>query len=211
MICGFLGSITYTLAVFVPLPFRIDYLIFFIVGPFIIAGMYAIFQYLRTGRDSIALQLGTLFMVCAGIAITMMATMQGFIRGHYREARAGVEKEEEIDAVRQIFLAVDSTQQGLDMAFDVFVSTGTFLFALALVRQPRYGAWYGIPGMAVGALGLFLNALSFPIVNAGEAGYIDAAPFFGTFYGVLSVKFLWEWIQVERGKLQLPAQEPSHL
>lgn len=198
MVCGIIASVTYGLAIFVPLPFRVDYLIFFCVGPFMMAGMVGIFHYLSAERDSIALRLGTMFMICAGIAITMMATMQGMIRGHYREVISGAESDAVKQALRDEFYGVDTTQLGLDMAFDVFVSTGTFLFALALARHPRFGLWIGVPGMVVAATGLFLNAISFPEANAGNAGYIDPAPFFGTFYGALSLKFVWEWIAVER-------------
>ena len=203
IICGFLGCVCYGLAVWVPLPFRVSYLTFFAFGPFMIAAVVAIFHYLRSYHDGIALQLGAVFLVCAGIAVTMMTTMQGMIRGHYHEARAAAETEAEKQEVREHFRAVDTTQQGLDMAFDVFVSTGTFLLAVALVRQPRFGAWFGVPGMAIAAAGLFLNAISFPEVNAGDAGYIDPAPFFVVFYVVLSSKFLWEWIRVEKASSRL--------
>jgi len=205
MICGILASILYAMAIWVPLPFRISYLTFFAFGPFMIAAVVAIFHYLRSYHDGIALQLGVLFLVCAGVSVTMMATMQGMIRGHYREAYAAAASDAEKQVTRQRFVAVDSTQQGLDMAFDVFVSTGSFLLALALFRQPRFGPWFAVPGMIIAACGLGLNGVSFPTVNAGDAGYIDPAPFFGTYYGILSLKFVWEWIQVERGSVQLAA------
>lgn len=199
MICGIFACICYILAIFVSLPFRIDYLIFFAFGPFMIAATVGLYHYLRALHDGIALQLGVIFLGCAGITVTMMATMQGMIRGHYRESRALAETEiEKAEAITH-FLAVDSTQQGLDMAFDIFISTGSFLFAFALLKVPRFGVMYAGSGMLIAAIGLFLNAISFPEVNAGEAGYIDPAPFFGVYFSILSLKFVREWIRIERG------------
>ncbi len=190
--CGIPATICYGLSIGVPLPFKLDYLLFFAFGPFFLASVYAIYRYLRSKGEGIDLDMMLLFLIAAGISFTLMATMQGFIRGAYRDAMAAALDDEAREQVRIVFRHVDSTQQGLDMAFDLFISTGTFLLGLVLFRRRDYGPWYGLPGMIVAAGGLTLNLIAFPEVNAGSAGMIDPAPFFAVWFSVLALRFVWD-------------------
>ncbi len=192
VICGILASICYTLSTMVPLPFRIDYNLFFAFGPLLMASVFAIYHYLKAECESIALQMATIFLIAAGIAFTMMATMQGSIRHSFREEMSAVEADEARAEIRTRFLGVDSTQLGLDMAFDIFISSGTFLLGLALIRHPRFGWWFAIPAMAVAATGLTLNTITFP-ENSGVAGYVDPGPFFSVVYGLIVLQLIRCW------------------
>ncbi|MDH3745255.1 MAG: hypothetical protein OES47_09155 [Acidobacteriota bacterium] len=43
---------------------------------------------------------------------------------------------------RSILRGVSSTQLGLDFAFDIFVSMGTVLLGLQMLRHPRFASWF---------------------------------------------------------------------
>lgn len=189
VICGVLASICYTLSTMVPLPFRIDYNLFFAFGPLLMASVFGIYNYLKAERDSIALQIAALFLIAAGIAFTMMATMQGSIRHSFRGEMSAVVEEDARAEIRARFLGVDSTQLGLDMAFDIFISTGTFLLGLALAKHPKFGWWFAAPAMAVSAAGLILNTITFP-ENSGVAGYVDPGPFFSIVFGLIVLQLI---------------------
>ena len=189
VICGVLASVCYILSTMVSLPFRVDYILFFAFGPLLMASVFGMYNYLKAEKDSIALQMAALFLIAAGIAFTMMATMQGSIRHAFRGEMSAVVDDEARAEIRTRFLGVDSTQLGLDMAFDIFISSGTFLLGLALASHSRFGWWFAAPAMAVSALGLTLNTITFP-ENSGVAGYVDPGPFFSIVFGVIVVQLI---------------------
>jgi hypothetical protein len=46
---------------------------------------------------------------------------------------------------------------GLDVAWDLYVAVGTLLFAAVMLRRRMFGAWLGVPGVAIGAVLFALN------------------------------------------------------
>lgn len=195
IVCGVAASLCYWLSTGASLPFKWAYLLFFGFGPFLIAAVYGIYNYLKHDGDSIALQFATLFLIASGLAFTFMATMQGTIRGQHRQHAAALEDDAAKDSLRTVVRSVDSTQQGLDMAFDIFISTGTFLLGVALLGRKRFGWIFALPAMVIGAGGLTLNAASFPTINAGDAGYFDPGPFYGLFYIALTGQLVWVYFR----------------
>lgn len=84
-------------------------------------------------------------------------------------------------------MAGERVQLGLDVAWDVLLSAGTALFALALLRHPRFGLGFAIPGFAVAALLLALNLATFPEPPA-SSGLFDAGPLVGAWYLAIAVR-----------------------
>lgn len=70
---------------------------------------------------------------------------------------------------------------GLDVAWDLYVGVGTLAFAWCLLRHPAFRYWIGVPGMAIAAVLLGLNVLTFPL-PPGDAGAFDAGPLVGLWY-----------------------------
>lgn len=70
---------------------------------------------------------------------------------------------------------------GLDVAWDLYVGTGTILFALCMFRCRGLGAWLGTPGLLIGGLLLILNIVTFPKPPV-DAGLVDVGPLLGLWY-----------------------------
>ncbi len=51
---------------------------------------------------------------------------------------------------------------GLDVAWNVYIGLGTLLFAVALLRHPRFGLPFAVTGLVVAAVLLALNPYTFP-------------------------------------------------
>ncbi len=186
--CGFGAAVAYPLAVFVPLPALASYLVFSAFGPLLIVACVGLYVFLREQRDTVSLQLATLFLVCAGVMVTAMATMQGSIIFQIREFAAEADPSAR-EMWRSIFRATMSTQLGLDFGWDIFISVGTLLLAWNVAAHPRFWRGFGWAGMLIAAAGLTLNAITFP-ENSGVAGLVDPGPFFGAWFGLLVLALL---------------------
>jgi hypothetical protein len=82
---------------------------------------------------------------------------------------------------------------GLDVAWDVYVSIGTGLFALAMLKHPRFGKVFGGIGLVIAMFLLVLNLFTFPTPPA-DAGLIDLGP----------VVFLWYLVATVQAWRSLP-------
>jgi len=84
---------------------------------------------------------------------------------------------------------------GIDVAWDMFISTYMILFLFATVKVPSL-KWWGIISGVLGLLLMVFNVVTFPN-PPGESGLIDMGPFIAFFWLLLSVRTL---------SLRIPAQ-----
>ncbi len=184
---GIAAAIAYAFGVFIPIPLRPEYLFFMAFGPLFTISAVGMYVFLREHEDTVSLQVGALCLIAAGLMFTAMATMQGAIIFQIREFIAQGDQSQ-VDLWRTIFRGTMTTQLGLDFAFDMFVSVGTFLVAWNVAYHPRFKPVFGWLGMLIAATGLVMNAVTFP-ENSGEAGLVDPAPFFGVWFGAFALLF----------------------
>jgi hypothetical protein len=84
----------------------------------------------------------------------------------------------------------NALQLGADMAWDVFVLSGVTILGLAMLRHPRFSAWFGWVAIIIGCAGLMLNSATFPTPPA-EGQLIDIGPFVGIWFGAVVVRALF--------------------
>lgn len=146
------------------------------------------------------------FGFAAGIALTTIALHLGVLatvapRLGLLAAIANTVAAGELTAMLLVQLAVKATVAhpgsafvavwlGLDVAWDLFVGTGTVLLGVALWHHAAFRLVIAPAGIVVGVLLLALNSATFPAPPA-EAGLFDVGPFVGLWYVVLSVRVLW--------------------
>lgn len=187
--CGVVAGVLYPIGLLDLLPGRASHLAFMLFGPFFLASAAGTRHFYARARDAVSNDLAHLMLGLAGAAFTGMATMQMSIWTLVPRYRSGTP--EVAPAVWDAILAsVSTTQLGLDFAFDLFVSAGTVLLGWQVLRHPRLWAPYGALGMVIGVLGLAANVVAFP-KNPGDAGWIDPAPFFGTWLGLTALPVWW--------------------
>ena len=89
--------------------------------------------------------------------------------------------------VQQPEAALKAVWWGLDVAWDLYIGTGTILFALCMFRGRGLGAWLGVPGLLIGGPFLIFNIATFP--NPPDtAGLVDLGPLVGLWYLVVYVR-----------------------
>lgn len=89
--------------------------------------------------------------------------------------------------VQQPDAALKAVWWGLDVAWDLYVGTGTILFALCMFGRRGLGAWLAVPGLLIGSLLLIFNIATFP--NPPDTvGLVDFGPLVGLWYLVVYVR-----------------------
>ena len=189
--CGGSAFISYFLAAFAPFPDTLSLLLAFAFGPLFMLCSVGLYNVLKHWKDSINLRIAVLFNIVATAILTMMLvvqlTGQAFHR-QFSEADRGSVSEEQL---RWIFKEVNSIQLGMDLAWDIFISLGTFFFSLVMFNQPKMNKVISLFGMVFSVLLLVFNLAYFPS-PPGESGSIDFGPFVAMWYLVLLV-----WLAVK--------------
>ena len=99
--------------------------------------------------------------------------------------------------VQQADAALKAVWWGLDVAWDLYVGTGTLLFALCMFGRRGLGAWFAMPGLLLGSLLLIFNIATFP-KPPDTAGLVDFGPLVGLWYLVVYVRLGLSSILLER-------------
>jgi hypothetical protein len=89
--------------------------------------------------------------------------------------------------VQQPDAALKAVWWGLDVAWDLYVGTGTILFALCMFGRRGLGAGLAVPGLLIGSLLLIFNIATFP-KPPDTAGLVDFGPLVGLWYLVVYVR-----------------------
>ncbi len=192
---GLLSVAAYFLSVVTHyLPTGLSRILFFSIGPLSIISVFAFYRVISEQGDSIALQLGTLFHIIAGVVLNMMAVVQATqftTLGKQINEAADVGQKE---LLTEILWGVNVVQSGLDISWDIFISIGTFMLGYALVFNSNYGKLIGTAGMVISFAALGLNLATFPTAPS-EYGLIDLGPGIGLWYAVI-LYLLWRSFQL---------------
>ena len=176
LITGFTAFASYLAAAFLPLPEKISLVLAFAFGPLFMLASLGLFYVIRQWKDSIALQAGTLFNITATGFITMMLVVQQTIFSFHDKFKTQSHDGVSDEQLSWMFREVNGVQLGIDLAWDIFISAGTFLFAWSFWGHPVLSKLLSAAGMLVSVLLLVFNLAFFP-EPPGEAGSVDFGPF----------------------------------
>lgn len=182
--CGITAFSSYFLAAFAPLPEKLSLLLAFAFGPLFMLSCLGLFFLLKYWKDSINLRIAILFNTVATAIVTVMLVVQltsQEFHNQYKLANRGSVSEEQL---KWIFKEVNSVQLGIDLAWDVFISIGTFFFALVMFNHPKINKIISVLGMFFSILLLGFNLTYFP-EPPSEVGSIDFGPFVAIWYLIL--------------------------
>jgi len=172
---GFLACFAYPLMVYVPLP-RIAQVIFGAsFGPALAVASVALAHILQARRRAASVELAGICNSLAGALVTAMIVVQLAIT--YSTAPAA---DEQLTGLlrRRIWDIV----LGLDVSFDVFIALGTLLFAINMMRDPRFGRVIGWAGAFISVVMLLgANFYYFPDPPR-QHGFPEIGLFVGLWY-----------------------------
>lgn len=187
VVCGILANINYMLATQVSITPTVNNLLFFSFGPLLIITTIGLYKLLITQGNLISIQLGTVFLILSGVCHTIMATMQGSISAFMKGYIASAENESQKDMLISTYKSVFSTQAGIDMAFDIFISLGVIMIAYSMWNHFRFGKIVSLLGILFAGTGLIFNLIAFP-ENAANVGLIDPSPLFGIWFLIVTIQ-----------------------
>jgi hypothetical protein len=195
-ICGIITSLIYPLLIFVQMPLIVTAVLAAAMGLLLSLASIGLYQMLKIYRKTVKLQIAVLFNVIAGVILNLMfmvqLTVREFMQGYIVQATNEYAKE----TYQMIWKSVDKVQLGMDLSWDVYLSVGTFLFALSMLSHPRFGKIFGWLGISFALLLISFNFISFP-VPPGEAGLIDFGPAIGLWYLAVAIRILFsmKWVE----------------
>lgn len=189
VVTGFLATIVYPLLITVPMPLTLTVILAAAFGPLLSVASMGLYHYMAAHRRTVTLQIAVVFNIIAGTLVNTMLVVQLAVREFLalRLDEAGDEQVREI--IRWGYSGADKVQLGLDVSWDIYISVGTILFALNMLRHPRFGRIVGGAGVVIGALLLCFNLISFPVPPA-DSGSIDFGPLVGIWYFVVAILML---------------------
>ena len=194
--CGIVGDVCYGLAIGVPMPVHLTHVVFWSFGPLLIAGSPGIYFFVRQHRNSIPLQIGTLFLALAGLSVTMMAVIQRAVFETFSSIRPESSDAASYQAWSMGLASGNAVQLGLDIVWDIFILVSTILLAISMYGHPRLGKILSITGITIGLLGLFFNFRTFP-APPGEAGSFDIGPLVGLWFLAVTIMIIvsFKWLR----------------
>jgi hypothetical protein len=182
IICGFLTAVVFPVMILTDLSVQLALALAASFGILLLLASIGLYKFISIHKISLSLQLGALLNIIASAVIIMMITIQ---LGLFSEGKKGGEEIPK-EVKSYVFKTVNLTQMSLDVVWDIFISLGTILLALNMLKHPKLGVIIGGIGILLGAGLLILNILTFPI-PPGEAGLVDLGPFVALWYLAVTI------------------------
>lgn len=175
---------------FIPGGFRVVYPVFWLFGPAMVLFAVGQHQYWnrRQGR-SMLLDIGGLFWVLAGFAVTLVGTFQGVARDFFDLTTTMRFPDGTSEAIRKGFSGANAIQSGADLTWDIYIFIAFIALGFVMIRDGFYWKILGIIGVTLGVLGLSFNFITWP-ANPGTQGLIDVGPFSGIWGLIVAISML---------------------
>jgi hypothetical protein len=170
---GLVAVIVYPVLILVSLPRIPQVVLGASFGPALAVASIALWHVLRSYRRTPSAELAAMSNVLAGGLVTAMLIVQ--LAVNYSTAPATTDQLETLfrDRLWDVVL-------GLDVSFDIFIGLGTLLFAVNMIKDPRFGRTIGWTGVFVALVPLFgANLFYFP-----DPPYTQGFPHVGIFTGI---------------------------
>jgi hypothetical protein len=129
-------------------------------GPLLATARLGLYNVLAVAGNPILLQWAVMFNVLGAAIFTMMGLVQLAVR--YQIRTVG----ENNPIPPALPGAMVGVQLGLDVAWDIFLGLGTFLFAWSMTRDSRFGWVLGLSGILIAAGLIAFNLWTFPLPPA---------------------------------------------
>jgi len=185
IICGFLVSIVYPLLQFIS-NLTLGVVLAVSMGILLSLASVGLYYFIFINKKTITSKIAVISNIIAGALLTQMFLVQLAIKSS---------KPNQIDeSGKWIWQSLNHVHFGLDVAWDVYIFLGTFLFAISIYQHPKLGKIFSVTGILISLLMITTNVISFPIPPSEE--YFDFGPFIGLWYLGITIRiaFSRRWI-----------------
>ncbi len=173
IVAGFVACVVYPVMILVSLPRIPQVVLGASFGPALAIASIALAHVLRARRRSPLLEVAAIFNSLAGALVTAMILVQLAIKDSTAPAL-------DVQLGPALRRRLWDVVLGLDVSFDVFIGLATLLFAVNMIRDPRFGRVIGWAGVFVAVVPLLgANLFYFP-----DPPYVHGFPHVGIFTGL---------------------------
>ena len=184
-VCSLLAY--FAVPVFHLLPWQVGRWVFFLIGPALSLGAFALSRVNLSRQADTPRTIGLWAVMISGLFMHVMAVIQD---GNFTTMRERVQGAEDavVEATeRAVLWGVNNVQLSLDICFDIWIAGGAFFLAASwAMKRDRGRRWFGILGLLVAAFTLGMNIWKYPAPPA-EVGGIDGGPYLAAWFGI----YLW--------------------
>lgn len=146
--------------------------------------VYALYRLLDSGGAKHSAFLGFIFGVVAFSIVAMHNTVQSSVL-LWGSDLARSDPTFSPETWSSVIRAVRGVDIGLDLTWDLFLVLWLAFTGVAMMKHPRFGPWWGLPAIIVGAVLFAVNAITVPDPPA-TAGLFDPGPLAGLYAGAVS-------------------------
>ncbi len=150
--------------------------------------VYVVYRLLDEDRTGHWAYLGWVSGVVAFSIVLMMMMVQSGVHFDVSEL-ARSDSAFTSETWSSVVAAVHGVDNGLDLAWDLFLVLWLVLTGVAMMGHPRFGVWWGLPAIVMGLVLLVINGITVPDPPA-SAGLFDPGPLVGLYALILSVYIL---------------------
>ena len=184
LVCGVVAVVAYSLISAVSLALVPAVVVVCVFGPALAAASAGLYEVLRLHRSTVSLKIGIVANIAAAVTITMTLLAQLAFKRWLELEFPGVIG---AGSSSPAYQAANGLQLGLDVAWDLFLSLGTFLIAFNMWSHPRFGRGFAISGELIAVLLLSFNIGTFP-EPPGDTSLIDIGPLVGLWYLAVAIR-----------------------
>ena len=162
-ILGIIGTISYILAVSIPAPPSVSFLLVTIWPISAIISGFTFYKYVAYTKQSFTNQLTFLFAVIAFVLVYIMVSVQIGLKtgiGDSITNASGNEKE----ILSLILASTQWVHLGIDLAWDMFLGTYLILLSIVIKNHPEFKIWWSIPMALLGLSLIIINLYTFHIL-----------------------------------------------
>jgi len=185
---GVAGTCCYILSIALYLNNVILYLLAMVWPILSIIFAFALFHYVSLERQTVANYLAFIFACLGFTLLAAMISVQLAVKMGVEEFIAGsTERNEMLGLIERTIRLID---QGIDVAWDLFIGSSLLFLAFALKGHTRFRLYWSIPAALLGFLLILFNLKTFPWPPDTQ-GLIDVGPFIGIYIIALGFRLLW--------------------
>jgi hypothetical protein len=192
---GLVSLAIYPLMLLVDLPDKLLAAMAGLFGPLLAISSIGTYYFISLHRKTVIVQIAALSNIAAGVTVNLMMIVQLSVNQWMSRSSEIAPGGPSGQILGDSWKVVNQVQLGLDISWDIFISMGTLLFAVAMLRHPKLGKLLGVSGILLGASIFVVNFLTFPMPPA-ETGLFDLGPIMGLWYLIVGIKLIFslKWV-----------------
>jgi hypothetical protein len=190
IICGILANILYVIISVLTengaIPPKLVYTLGWSFGPLVIVAGLGFYHYLRIRGESVRLYLAKLFMIAAGICVTLSITLRGVIQYEYLKFRPDATNQISITSWDYAYQALLLAQRGIELSWNIFIYLAVIFFALVMLTCRLHEKIIGALGLIIGLVGLYVDIRIWP-TDPDELEMVNMGPFSGLWFAAIAI------------------------